>query len=280
MAIGSIGSSTSFWQQDQSYWSEAQAQGAASSADDSLIDVMGQAETNLAKGLAGIANGTALKRVNSQLTAAIQSLLQPAGSSTPSSSSTGTSSSSGSSSSVSSVGAPAVGTGTVVLTTGTSLATLGILQGGTITISAGNNATTYTSTGTDTIGNLINAINIDLPTNAQVVASVNSSGKLVLTSRNESDTIAVVGSGTDASAIGFGIKNNSFEPTAPSSNPATASSASSTSSSSSSAGSSASSSSKSSSKPTNAAPALQSFTTAASILSASGAGGTLVDMLA
>ena len=95
----------------------------------------------------------------------------------------------------------------------TSLSSLGILPGGTLTFSASTNATTYTSTGTDTVGDLINAINIDLPTNAHVTASINADGQLVITSMNNKDSIAVVGSGTDAAAIGFGAKNSSAQPT-------------------------------------------------------------------
>ncbi len=42
---------------------------------------MGQAETNLAKGLASIANTTALKRVNSEITSLVEQVLNPSGSS-------------------------------------------------------------------------------------------------------------------------------------------------------------------------------------------------------
>ena len=91
---------------------------------------------------------------------------------------------------------------------------MGILPGGTLTVSASTNATTYTSTGTDTVSDMINAINIDLPTNAHVTASISAHGQLVITSMNNKDSIAVVGSGTDAAAIGFGAKNNSAQPTA------------------------------------------------------------------
>ena len=46
MSIGSIGSTLSFYQQDQNYWSQVQNEDAATSADAALINVMGQAETN------------------------------------------------------------------------------------------------------------------------------------------------------------------------------------------------------------------------------------------
>jgi hypothetical protein len=278
--------SVSFYQQDQNYWQQAQAQSQASTADAALINVMADAMTTESKGKASIANGEALKRVNTQLTAAIQSLLQPSSSdstSSSSSASTGSTSSSSSSGSSSSSPSPATGIGTAPLTVGTSLFTLGILQNGTITVSAGANMTTYTSTGTDTVANLINALNINLPTNANVTASLNSHGKLVITSRNTADVIVVGGSGTDAAAIGFGVGNNTFQPTQAASSAANSSSSSSasTGTSSSATGSSTSKSASSSkSTTTNSSPALQTFGTAASILSASGVSGNLIDMLA
>jgi hypothetical protein len=279
MSVGGIGSTPSFYQQDQDYWNKAQAQSQASSADAALINVMGQAESNLAKGLASIANQTALNRVNNKISALVEQLLNPSGSSTSSSSSNATASSASSSSTP---GSPATGIGTARLTTNTSLSSLGILPGGTITVSAGNNATTYTSTGTDTVGDLINAINIDLPTNAQVTASLNAGGQLVITSRNDTDSIAIVGSGTDATAIGFGAGNAGFQPTAPSSGSSAASGSSTPSTASTTSAASGKSSSTSSSKslPSLVALTEQSLSTAAGILSGDGVGGTLVDMLA
>ena len=294
MGVGGI----SLYQQDQNYWSQAQAQSQASSADDSLINVIGTAMTDEAKGEASIANGIALKRVNSELSAAVQAALQSqsgsssSSSSSSSGSSTSPSASSSPSSSASSAGAAAVGVGTVPLTTGTSLSSLGILPGGTITVTTGNNTTTYTSTGTDTIGDLIDALNIDLPTNAQVTASLNSEGQLVLTARNKTDLITVGGSGIDAAAIGFGVGNDSFSPKLPSASASSSSSSSSTSSSSgssssatastSSAKSSSAASAKSSKKSTTSVSSLaeEGTSTAAGILSADGVSGSLVDMLA
>lgn len=291
-------SSVSFWQQDRNYWNQAQSWDNSIAATNSVITAMQSAETNLGKGLASIANGQALQRVNSQLVSAVESALQGSSGSSASGTSGSTSSSktssSTSSSSTASSGAaaasakPATGVGTAALTTGTTLSSLGILPGGTITISAGFNATTYTSTGTDTVGDLINAINVDLPTNAQVTASLNSSGKLVITSRNTKDSIAIVGSGTDATVIGFGVGNSTFKPTAPTNNAAAPSSASSSSNSSSSSSSTSSSSSSSTSSTgtsaTEALPSLlamtqQNLSSAAGILSASGVSGTLVNML-
>jgi len=300
-------SGISFYQQDQSYWSQAQAQSSASSADNSLINVIGTAMTDEAKGEASIANGIALKRVNSELTAAVQAALQSqSGSSSSSSSSSGSSGSSASSSSSastssSSTGAPAVGVGTVPLTTSTPLASLGILPGGKITVTTGTDTTTYQSTGTDTVADLINAINVDLPTNAQVTASLNGKGQLVLTARNDTALITVGGSGIDAAAIGFGTGNDSFSPKLPSTTSSSASASSSGSSSSSTASSSTeaksgtktgstgsstsasstSSSTKSSKSSTSVySPLQENIGSAAGILSADGVSGSLVDMLA
>src|SRR5580704_9636346 len=146
MSVGSV----SLYQQDQNYWAQAQAQSQATSADASLISVMGTAEVDQAKGLASIANKTALDRVNNQISALVQQVLS--GTTSTSASTSSSTASTGSSSTPSSTGAPATGTGTVPLTTGTSLSSLGVLAGGTISVSAGNNMTTYTSTGTDTVG--------------------------------------------------------------------------------------------------------------------------------
>jgi hypothetical protein len=288
--------SISFWQQDRSYWTQQQAQTQSLSASDTLISDMGQLMVNQAKGLASIANEAALKRVNSQISALVQSALQSSSGSTsssaPPSGSSGAAASASSASSsgaASSAGAPATATGTVPVTTATSLATLGILPNGTITISDGTNSTTYTSTGTDTIGDLLNAVNIDLPTNANVTAAINNLDQLVFTARNDTDTITVGGTGNDAAAIGFGTGNTTFQPTAPSASSAgiTGASTSSTSASST-TGSSASGSTASSTStktaasllPSSLALAEQNGSTAASILSASGVTGTLVNLLA
>jgi len=107
--------------------------------------------------------------------------------------------------------AAAKGTGTVgSLTTGTTLASLGIASGGTITINDGINPTyTYTSTGTDTIGDLITGIG---GSGIDVTGSV-VGGNLVLTGTNDLASITVSGSGADAADIGFGAGQNSFQPT-------------------------------------------------------------------
>ena len=110
--------------------------------------------------------------------------------------------------------AVAVGTGTVPnLTDATTLLSLGIASGDKIHISDGTNTTTYTSTGSDTVGNLINAINSTASGNAAVTASLKG-GNLVLTGNNDTATISVTGSAAnDASDLGFGSGNNTFQPT-------------------------------------------------------------------
>jgi flagellar hook protein FlgE len=105
--------------------------------------------------------------------------------------------------------AVAVGTSTGVdVSSTTTLASLGITSGETITVDDGTNTTTYTSTGSDTVGDLITAINGG---SAAVTASINASGDLVLTGNNDLASITV--GGTAASDIGFGAGENSFNPT-------------------------------------------------------------------
>jgi hypothetical protein len=282
----SIGNSTSFWAQDQKFWSDAKANSAQVDATNSLISTMANIQANLSTGLSSIANQKAIDRVNSQISSIVQQVLKSAqgGSSTSSSSSSSASSSSAATSSSSAAATtttvaktPATLTGKAILTSNTSLSSLGIYQGGTITVSASTRGTTYTSTGTDTVGDLINAINVDLPTNAQVTAALNSSGRLVITSRNNKDSIAVVGSGTDAAAIGFAAKNNSAQPTAPSSTTSGTSTGSSTGSSSS--GTSTASSSANLSTEFSKALAQQHTTSAQGILTASGVKGTYLNLL-
>lgn len=274
MSINSV----SFYQQDQNYWQKAQAESQAQSANASLIDVMGQAEVNQAKGLASIANGTALNRVNSELTAAVQAALGQSSSSSSSTNGTGSSSSTSSASgSSNSSPTPATAVGTVPMTTSTPLSTLGILPGGTFSVDAGQNITKYTSTGTDTVADLINALNSGP---AFVTASI-SSGKLVITSRDTKDIITIQGSGNDAAMLGFGTNNNSAAPKTPaSSKSASSTAASSSTGSTSTSSSSKSATSSSSSKSAVSTIAQELSSSAASILSANGVSGTLVDMLA
>ena len=74
MSTGGIGSSTSFWQQDQSYWQQASSNDSSISATDSVINAISSAETSKGKGLASIANQTALNRTDSQLEAAVEQI--------------------------------------------------------------------------------------------------------------------------------------------------------------------------------------------------------------
>ena len=207
-SIGSV----SFWQQDQNYWSSAQQNSQAQALSSTVINQMFGASTTLATGLASIANQTALDRVNTAAyggstkraessTAGVQPRLRrPARPASTASSSS--SSSAASSAAAPIVAAPATGTGTVPLTSGTPLLGLGFLTRGNFTVSDGTYTTTYQSTGTDTVGDLINAINSSAPGNAQVTAWLNGSGNLVISSKNLIDTVSV--SGDYAAALGFG----------------------------------------------------------------------------
>jgi hypothetical protein len=285
----SIGSG-SFWQQDQNFWARSQQVTQAQALSSTVIDQMFGASTTLATGLASIANQTALDRVNTALTAAVQGALNPTSASTTASSSTSSTASPSSPSSAASstaapiVAAPATGTGTVPLTSGTPLLGLGFLTRGNFTVSDGTFTTTYQSTGTDTVGDLIGAINSGAPGNAQVSAWLNGSGNLVITSLNKIDTVSV--SGDYAAALGFGNTNATFAPVTPPpvSHPVVSSS-------SSASGSNASSSATGGSSSTgtataasgianNSAFALQTGSTAELLLASSGSAGSLLNILA
>ncbi len=272
MGIGSI----SFWQQNQNYWNQSsqsfyqqdqnylQQQRSVSqeqTADSSLFSTVGEAVTNRTTGLAQIATQEAQDRVNKLIAADEKQLEALSGTgSTSSSTSTGP--------------APATATGTVPLTTSTTLASLRIPPGGVITVSAGNNTTVYTSTGSDTIADLIGAINSNQPGDAFVNASVNAKGNLVITGTNQTENVVI--GGTFAPDVGFGHGNQSFSPTAGTASSSTPSASSATSSSSSTQ-SSSSSTSNSSKSVTSLNQELAS--SAASLLGDSGASGSLVDML-
>src|SRR5580700_1251760 len=125
-SMTSIGSG-SFWQQDQNFWARSQQITQAQTLSSTVIDQMFGATTTLSTGLASIANQTALTRVNTALSAAVQGALNPASASSTASSSTNSTASSASASASSSssssasaavapvVSAPATGTGTVPL---------------------------------------------------------------------------------------------------------------------------------------------------------------------
>ena len=274
----SVGSG-SFWQQDQNYWARTQQVTQSQTLSATVIDQMFGASSTLTTGLASIANQTALDRVNTALSAAVQSALNPGSTGSTASSSTSSTASSASSSSSAAatpiVSAPATGTGTVPLTSGTPLLGLGFLTRGNFTVSDGTFTTTYQSTGTDTVGDLISAINSGAPGNALVRAWLNGSGNLVITSQNKNDTVTV--SGDYAAALGFGSNNATFAPTKPPpiSHPVVSSSTSATSGSAS-----KSTATPASGIPNNSAVALQSGGSAALVLAGSGIAGSIVNLLA
>jgi hypothetical protein len=258
MGIGSI----SFYQQDQNYWNNLQAQNQSSAAESSLISAMGAAETNEETGLSRIANQSAINRVNKQISDLTTQL--------SGSSSSSTSSSTASNSSQSAPSSPyATAVGSVPVTWNTPLLTLGIPQNGDITVSDGTNTTSYASNGSDTVGNLISAFNANVAGNAYVSASLNSAGKIVITAKNTTETITV--GGTFASDVGFAHGNTTFQPNAAvkpvtpqySFGATTSKSTTST----------------SSKQPLQLTTALNE-TSAESVLTASGQAGTLVNMLA
>jgi flagellar hook protein FlgE len=113
--------------------------------------------------------------------------------------------------------AAAVGTGTVSNLTNATLLSggsgLGITSGDKIMISDGTNTTSYTVSGSSTVGDLINAINGG---SATVTASL-SNGNLKLTGNNDTAVVSITDNngtpGTDATLLGFGSSNHSFNPT-------------------------------------------------------------------
>jgi flagellar hook protein FlgE len=104
--------------------------------------------------------------------------------------------------------AAATGTGTVA----SLLTTTPITDGDTFIVNDGTNTTTFTaSAGHDTVQDLLNAI---AGGSAQIGASLNGSGNLVLTTTGaNADTESITVSGTAASTLGFGAGQNSFQPT-------------------------------------------------------------------
>jgi flagellar hook protein FlgE len=106
--------------------------------------------------------------------------------------------------------AKAVGTGSVVLSGGanTTLASLGMTVGQTVTVADGTNTTTFTVAAGSKISDLVAAINGGT---AAVTASVSAGNQLVLTGNNFLVPITVAG--TNAAAVGFGAGLTSFQPT-------------------------------------------------------------------
>src|ERR1700692_2528729 len=97
-SMTSIGSG-SFWQQDQNFWARSQQITQAQTLSSTVIDQMFGASSTLTTGLASIANQTALDRVNTALSAAVQGALNPGSTGSTASSSTSSTASSASSSS-------------------------------------------------------------------------------------------------------------------------------------------------------------------------------------
>jgi hypothetical protein len=284
MSIGSL----SFWQQNQNYWARAaqRSQSLASSA--ALMSVMSDAITNQARGMAAIANQAALDRTNSALSAALQSALQGStgtstGSKANSSAASGSSSSSASTNpgDTGAISGPATGTGKVPLTSSTSLQTFHVIKGGTFSVSDGIGSTVYSSTGSDTVGDLINAINNASPGHAQAFAWLDANGKLNVAATDTSHTITI--GGTAAAALGFGTGNTFFQPVTntPNVGSPTAATGTSTAAGSKQTGSAAPAASPSP-KPfaQNSAPALLTGGTAEILLASNGSAGFLVNMLA
>jgi hypothetical protein len=295
MSIGSL----SFWQQDQNFWYRAQTQTVSQARTSAVISAISSAMTNESQGLASLANRTALTRVNTQLSAAIQNVLS--GNTSGSASSSSSSSSSGSSPSSSATAsslppppdAPASGTGSAPLLTSTSLITLGILKKGQVTVYDGSHMTSYTSTGNDTVGDLINAINANKFGNANVAAGLNADGRLTITAKDSTSKITI--GGAFAPNIGFGGGNDVFSPTPPPASAASKSASStSTSATSSAAGTNSSTGANSSTRtsakagaptppsgiPTNSSFALLTGGTAAMLLASNGGAGSVVNLLA
>lgn len=265
MSIGSV----SFWQQDQSFWTQSQTsfyaqdqnylqdQEAISqqqSADSSLFSAIGSAQSLQTTGLSQLATQEAQTRVNNEIAADEKALAAASGT--------------GSTPTAPSGPAAATGTGNVPLTTSTTLASLRIPPGGIITVSDGTNTTTYTSTGTDTIASLISDINANVAGHAYVTASLNAKGNLVITGKNMTESVSV--GGTFAPSVGFGPGNQTFQPVAATAAPASSSSSANP------PASSATSSGSGKAVPTLAS---ENVSSAATMLGDSGVSGSLVDML-
>jgi flagellar hook protein FlgE len=99
------------------------------------------------------------------------------------------------------------------LLTTTTLSSLGISTGDQITVSDGTDTTTYVVPAgppSPTVDSLMTAINAG---SADVHATLNGSGDLVLTGTSPTASITVGGTGTDPAVLGFGAGHNSFNPT-------------------------------------------------------------------
>jgi flagellar hook protein FlgE len=94
------------------------------------------------------------------------------------------------------------------LTTGTTLASLGYGVGDSITVGDGTNTTTHVVAAGDDISDLLTTI---AGGTAAVTGSLDASGHLKFVSPNYLDTLTV--GGTSPDLIGFGVGNNTFQPT-------------------------------------------------------------------
>ncbi len=281
--------SLSFWQQNQNYWYRVSQSSQKLATEAALITGMGNAITSETQGKSAIANQSALNRVNTELSAALQSAIAGQTGSSSNKSSGSSTGSKTASPAASTSGKVATGTGTVPLSVTTPLSTLGIINKNSLIISDGTNTTVYTSNGSDTVSDLIGTINADAAKGqAQVTASLNGSGHLVIAGKYLRDVVSI--SGDNPSALGFGPNNNTFSPTLPAAPTAAKSSSSASASSSKSAsssgtsGSSASSSTSSSNSKTspllNSASNLQTDGTAEILMASAGSAGNILNMLA
>ena len=110
--------------------------------------------------------------------------------------------------------APATGTGSVAVAGATTLASLGVTVGDTITIDDGTSQTNYVVQPGDTINSLV--ANLTSPPGAANVTVSVQAGRLQIQSNDTTSTITVSdssGTGADIAAIGFGAGNTSFAPT-------------------------------------------------------------------
>jgi flagellar hook protein FlgE len=111
----------------------------------------------------------------------------------------------------------AVATGTGTVNFANTSASLGLTAGQTITINDGINPLfTYTATGSDTVGDLMNAITTAKTAGTLDVSATlsgGSSGDLVLTGTTATASITIGGTSTADAAVGFGNSTNQFEPT-------------------------------------------------------------------
>jgi hypothetical protein len=203
--------SISFWQQDQNYWSQQQSESQATSAQDSLINVMASAESNLSKGLVehrqrngldtrqfpAFGRGAERSAIFGRYGVAIVERRDQGRPRHPP------------------VRAPS-GVRKFIRYIRLSYVRRRPEQARRIShhehlaarrsaspraarspsVGAGAGMTTYASTGSDTVGDLMSAINADFVGNAAVTASLNRNGELVITSKNDTDTVTVGGVST------------------------------------------------------------------------------------